>query len=125
MFDLDHEQSMREQLPVTPTVWHSGRFTPEGKPLMRFSRVLHNGKPRLRHPETGGPLVMDGDIKNSRPKGSAVPPTLKLRWGGEWVLIPSLAEFQEWTMDSVCPTPDGDMVEPDAPNSWLSLVGLV
>ena len=50
---------------------------------------------------------------------------LKMWWGGQWLLIPTIDEFQEWTIDSVCPTPDGTDVEPDHPDSWLSLVGLV
>ena len=114
MFDLDLERSQSEPLPVDPTIWKTGKLTEEGKPVFRFSRVLRNGKDRLRHPVTKKPLLMNGDIVGAC-----------LRWNDEWVPIPSIAAFQEWTMDSVCPTPDGEMVEPDAPNSWLSLVGLV
>jgi hypothetical protein len=50
---------------------------------------------------------------------------LKLWWNGEWYEVPSMAAFHEWTMDSVCPTPDGDDVEPDHEDSWLRLAGLV
>lgn len=124
-FDPDLDRSRSEQLPVDPTLLATGKFSPDGVPIIRFSRVLHNGKARLRNPETGKPVIMTGDIKSTRPKGSAGPFTLSLFWRGSWVPVPTIAEFQEWTMDSVCPTPDGEIVEPDAPGSWLSLVGLV
>ena len=52
MFDLDLERSQSEPLPVDPTIWKTGKLTEEGKPIFRFSRVLRNGKNRLRHPET-------------------------------------------------------------------------
>ena len=115
---------MPEQLPVTPTVWWSGKRNPEtGVKICRFKKTLLNGKPRLRHPVTDGPLITNGDIAkfdNGTPDGA-----LKLHWKGEWIPVPSIDEFQEWTIDSCCPTPDGSIVEPDAPESWLSLVGLV
>jgi hypothetical protein len=31
----------------------------------------------------------------------------------------------EWTFDGVAETPDGSRVEPDAPASWLTLLGVV
>jgi hypothetical protein len=31
----------------------------------------------------------------------------------------------EWTFDGVAETPDGSRVEPDAPDSWLTLLGVV
>jgi len=120
----DMERADGEQLPVEPTIRWTGKRNPEtGKPLFRFSKTLRNGKPRLRHPETDKPLVTSGDIiltNQGGPDG-----TLKLHWNGQWLPIPSILEFQCWTMDSICETPDGRMVEPDAPDSWLSLVGLV
>lgn len=115
---------MPEQLPVDPTIWWTGETNSKtGRKVCRFKKVLPNGKPRLRHPETNKPLVTNGDIivgKKDNPLGC-----LKLQWNGKWIPIPTVDEFMEWTVDSVCPTPDGDIVEPDAPNSWLSLVGLV
>ena len=115
---------MPEQLPVDPTMWWEGKRNPDtGAKICRFRKVLLNGKPRLRNPETGGPLIMSGDIAkfdNGTPDG-----ILRLRWNNSWIDIPSIDEFQEWTIDSCCPTPDGSIVEPDAPDSWLSLVGLV
>ena len=34
-------------------------------------------------------------------------------------------DIEEWTFDSVCFTPGDDEVEPDHPDSWLSLLGLI
>jgi hypothetical protein len=111
---------MPEQLPVDPTIWWTGKTNPEtGRKILRFKHTLPNGKPRLRHPETNKPLLTTGDIIIGKMG------CLKLQWNGQWIPIPTIEEFMEWTLDSVCPTPDGDIVEPDAPNSWLSLVGLV
>ena len=49
----------------------------------------------------------------------------RVRWRGDWWPLPSDAELQEWSIDSVCETPDGRSVEPDHPESWLSILGLV
>jgi hypothetical protein len=42
-----------------------------------------------------------------------------------WYEVPTMEEIEEWTFDSVCPTPAEDEVEPDHPDSWLSLLGLI
>jgi hypothetical protein len=39
--------------------------------------------------------------------------------------MPTMAELEHWTLDSVCETPDGRTVEPDAPDAWLRLLALV
>lgn len=44
---------------------------------------------------------------------------------GEWCPVPTTEEVEEWVFDSVCFTPDEDEVEPDHPNSWLSILGLI
>lgn len=46
-------------------------------------------------------------------------------WKGEWYPVPTLEEIEEWVFDSVCFTPDEDETEPDDPNSWLSILGLI
>jgi hypothetical protein len=46
-------------------------------------------------------------------------------WRREWVPVPTMEEVEEWVFDSVCMTPDEDEVEPDAPNSWLSILGMI
>lgn len=50
---------------------------------------------------------------------------LRIRWRGKFWPAPSDAELNYWTFDSVCETPDGRTVEPDAPDSWLSILRLV
>ena len=50
---------------------------------------------------------------------------LKLRWRSKWWEIPTMEEVERWTFDSVCETPAGDIIEPDADDSWLRLLGLV
>jgi hypothetical protein len=48
-----------------------------------------------------------------------------IRWRGHWWPAPTDGELQAWTLDSVCESPDGRTVEPDAPDSWLRILGLV
>lgn len=50
---------------------------------------------------------------------------LKLRWRSKWWEVPTMEQVEEWTFDSVCETPAGDIIEPDADDSWLRLLGLV
>lgn len=45
-------------------------------------------------------------------------------WRGKWHEMPSLGDLEAWLYDGVCETPDGDMVEPDHPCSWISIIGL-
>jgi hypothetical protein len=42
-----------------------------------------------------------------------------------WYDIPTNEEIEEWSFDSVCFTPADDEVEPDHPDSWLSILGLI
>lgn len=42
-----------------------------------------------------------------------------------WYDIPFNEDLEEWSFDSVCFTPADDEVEPDHPDSWLSLLGLI
>ena len=46
-------------------------------------------------------------------------------WNGEVYEVPSIEELQDMMFDSVCETPAGECVEPDHPDSWLSLIGVV
>jgi hypothetical protein len=50
---------------------------------------------------------------------------LKLRWHSRWWPVPSMEEVERWTLDSVCETPAGAIVEHDADDSWLRLLGLI
>jgi hypothetical protein len=46
-------------------------------------------------------------------------------WHGRRYPTPSEQQIEHWVFDSVCETPDGDTVEPDHPDSWLCLLGLI
>jgi hypothetical protein len=48
-----------------------------------------------------------------------------INWKNRTWPVPDLDQLEEWGMDSVCETPDGDCVEPDHPDSWLSLLNLI
>ena len=107
--DTDLERSMTEQLPIERTIFKTDKgifFTPtvQGKDRECINDKLQN---------------MNGDCASF--KGGI----LKLWWNGKWWEVPSMAAFQEWEMDGVCPTPDGEIVEPDHEDSWMRLAGLV
>lgn len=105
-----------EQFPATVTL---SAVTVDGERRVRFARRLPDGRERLRDPSTGAAVRMDGDV-------AAFGPTARLRlwFGGAWRDIPSIAECMEWSLDGVAETPDGSRTEPDAPNSWLTLLAL-
>ena len=42
-----------------------------------------------------------------------------------WYQLPLMAEIQEWVLGSTACTPCDDDVEPDHPDSWLSILGLI
>ena len=107
-----------EQFPATPTM------TPAGPGRVRFARRLNNGRERLRNPETGKALRMDGDVAAFKGP-DPLTPVFRLLWRGAWVDVPTTAELMEWSLDGVAETPTGARVEPDAPNSWLSLLGII
>jgi hypothetical protein len=46
-------------------------------------------------------------------------------WKGDEYEMPSAEQIEPWAIDSLCETPDGDVVEPDHPDSWLSILGLI
>lgn len=103
--DLDYCRSIEEQLPLDCTLFKK-------KDGIYCTQTV-NGKKR------DGGKKMNGDV--AKFKGGL----LKLWWNDKWYEVPSMAAFHEWTMDSICPTPEGVGVEPDHPDSWLSLAGLV
>ena len=96
-----------------------------GKPgRIRYARRLPDGRERLRDPETGRALRMDGDcaaFKGPNP----LTPVFRLWWRGAWIDVPTIAELMAWSIDGVCETPDGSRVEPDAPHAWLTLLGIL
>ena len=48
-----------------------------------------------------------------------------ITWKGEEYEVPSMEQLEEWVCDSVCETPDGEIVEHDHPDSWIFLLGLI
>jgi len=85
--------------------------------------VLNNGRERLINPETGARVRMTGDVvafKGPDP----LTPVLRLWFRHEWFDVPIIAQCMEWTVDGMSETPDGQSVEPDDPDSWLSLLGI-
>ena len=107
-----------EQFPVAPTM------TPAGPGHVRFARRLNDGRERLRNPETGKALRMNGDVAAFKGP-DPLTPMLRLLWHDQWIDVPSIAQCMEWSLDGVAEAPDGSRVEPDAPNSWLSLLGVI
>ena len=49
----------------------------------------------------------------------------RMQWRGKWWPLPTDTELELWVMDSCCETPDGRTVEPDHPESWLSILNLI
>jgi len=107
-----------EQFPATLTIW----ATTPGR--ARFARVVC-GRDRLRNPDTGKPVRMTGDVAAFRNPANPLTPVLRLWFRGAWHDVPTVAECMAWSLDGVCETPDGRMVEPDHPDAWLSLLGVV
>lgn len=50
---------------------------------------------------------------------------LRIFWRGKFWAAPTDSELEFWTFDSVCETPDGRTVEPDAPESWLRILRII
>jgi hypothetical protein len=48
-----------------------------------------------------------------------------ISWKGDWYPAPTMDQVETWTFDSVCESPDEDVVEPDDKSSWLSILGLI
>jgi len=46
-------------------------------------------------------------------------------WRGKWWPVPTLAEVEAWAFDSVAETPDGRTVEPDHPEAWPRILGVI
>ena len=123
-----------ECLQVSPTIY--GHYYEEtGKSVIRFGRPVYDIPKdwKRSRDESGKRIPVVGDIV-CRPVHPEGPVASMILWCDRtgshrpalrWVTFPSMAEFQEWTLDSVCLTPDGEKVEPDHPASWLRLAGLV
>jgi|TARA_R100000084_G_scaffold1160_1_gene856 hypothetical protein len=44
-------------------------------------------------------------------------------WG--WYPVPSAGDVERWCLGSLAETPAGDSVEPDHPDAWPRLLGLI
>jgi hypothetical protein len=106
-----------EQYPATVTL---SAVVVDGERRVRYARRLPDGRERLRTPD-GRAVRMSGDVA-AFADGAGV--RLRLWFASAWRDVPSIAECMEWTLDGVAETPDGSRVEPDAADSWLSLLGL-
>jgi hypothetical protein len=106
-----------EQFPATVTL---SAAVVDGERRIRYARRLPDGRQRLMTPD-GRAVRMHGDVA-AFADGAGV--RLRLWFADAWRDVPSIAECMEWTLDGVAETPDGSRVEPDAADSWLSLLGL-
>lgn len=50
---------------------------------------------------------------------------MEMLWRGQWWTVPTFGEVEAWALDSLAETPDGRTVEPDHPESWPHLLGVV
>jgi hypothetical protein len=51
---------------------------------------------------------------------------LEMIWCGKWWPVPTMGEVEAWALfDGVAETPDGRTVEPDAPDAWPVLLGVI
>ena len=108
-----------EQFPATLTM------TPTVPGRVRYARRLPDGRERLRHPETGKPVRMNGECAAFKNAANPLEPILRVWFRGAWFDVPSTAQLMEWSLDGVAETPDGSRVEPDATDSWLTLLGVI
>jgi hypothetical protein len=46
-------------------------------------------------------------------------------WRGRWWPAPTIGEVELWAFDSTAETPDGRTVEPDHPEAWTRILGMV
>lgn len=70
--------------------------------------------------DTAGELAARAGLPIDQAGGS-----LRILWRGKFWPAPTDCELELWTLDSCCETPDGRTVEPDAPDSWLSILRLI
>ena len=65
-------------------------------------------------------VFVDGAIAKNKNK------QLVCRWRNGWHVVPTCAQIYAWTVDAEpCETPAGEICEPDSPDSWMSLLGLI
>ncbi|BAY59263.1 hypothetical protein NIES2135_61400 (plasmid) [Leptolyngbya boryana NIES-2135] len=57
---------------------------------------------------------------SAKNRSDGLPATLT--WRGQVYDVPALFQLNRWMMDGECETPEGEIVEPDHEDSWLSLL---
>ena len=90
------------------------------------------GAPQLTDAEAAEPFPVADVISSARIKAGILPGGETpeggwpwVRWRGRWWPVPSVGEVHTMTLDSVAETPAGDHVEPDHPDAWPRLLGLI
>ena len=86
-----------------------------------------NYDPNLYNPEDENTHPITGCVFKD-PKGK-----LQCYWKPEavedslegWYPVPSNGDIEEWALDSTGLTPADDEVEPDHPDSWLTILALI
>lgn len=82
----------------------------------------------------GAPQLTDAEAAEPFPVADALPADRvrvdadgwpEVRWAREWWPAPTVGEVHAMAIDSVAETPAGDHVEPDHPDAWPRLLGLV
>lgn len=104
-----------DQFPATVTIQRKGDDILVPSRLVKKVTLPDGTQQKLLRNGAVGRFTRNGD-------GSQV---LKLRWRSKWWEVPTMEDVERWTFDSMCETPAGDIVEPDADGSWLRLLGLV
>ena len=104
-----------EQLLLAPTL-----VKRNADRTIRIARSPYGGRRRLKHPTTGAGMLTTGDVAQFGPHR-----VVRLFFGYAWHVVPSHADAMRWTLDGMAETPDGRTVEPDDPDSWLVLCGLI
>src|SRR5690606_34111181 len=72
-----------------------------------------------------GPGNRSGPPQQPNAGDQAMPLPETIIWKGNEHEVPDLAETEEFVFDSVGETPNGEAVEADHPDSWLSLLGRI
>ena len=90
------------------------------------------GAPQLTDAEAAEPFPVADVIPAARIKAGILPGGETpeggwpwVRWRGRWWPVPTVGEAHAWALDSVAETPAGDHVEPDHPDAWPRLLGLI
>lgn len=90
------------------------------------------GAPQLTDAEAAEPFPVAEVIPAARIKAGILPGGETpeggwpwVRWRGRWWPVPTVGEVHAMALDSVAETPAGDHVEPDHPDAWPRLLGLI